>query len=109
MTHTQIVAHKTQRIGPVPSVGHDDSFSRRLCCGTKYKVPSVPTPPAYKDIGRVESSAAQRPESSRELVGDFPGSTIERFGATDQGLEPEPEGSDCAIPASPSCTPLRSY
>ena len=51
MTHTQTVAHKTQRIGQVVLLGTTILSFAACAVGPKYKTPAVPAPPAYKEMG----------------------------------------------------------
>ena len=51
MTHTQTVAHKTQRIGQLLLLGATVLFFAACAVGPKYKAPAVPAPPAYKEVG----------------------------------------------------------
>jgi len=51
MTHTQPVAHKTQRIGQLLLLGATVLFFAACAVGPKYKAPAVPAPPAYKEVG----------------------------------------------------------
>jgi len=51
MTHTQTVAHKTQRIGQLLLLGTTVLFFAACAVGPKYKAPAVPAPPAYKEVG----------------------------------------------------------
>ena len=51
MTHTQTLAHKTQRIGQLLLLGATVLFFAACAVGPKYKAPAVPAPPAYKEVG----------------------------------------------------------
>jgi len=51
MTHTQTLARKTQRIGQVLLLGMAILFLAACAVGPKYRAPSVPAPPAFKEIG----------------------------------------------------------
>ena len=51
MTHTQTLAHKTQRIGQLLLLGTTVLFFAACAVGPKYKAPAVPAPPAYKEVG----------------------------------------------------------
>jgi NodT family efflux transporter outer membrane factor (OMF) lipoprotein len=51
MTHTQTVAHKSQRMAQVVLLGTTILSFAACAVGPKYKTPAMPVPPAYKEIG----------------------------------------------------------
>jgi len=50
MTHAQKEAHETQRIGQLLLLGTMILYLAACAVGTKYKAPTVPAPPAYKEM-----------------------------------------------------------
>ena len=51
MTHTQTLTRKTQRIGQFALLGTTILSLAACAVGPKYKAPTLPAPPAYKEMG----------------------------------------------------------
>ena len=76
--------------------------------GPKYKAPTAPTSPAYKEMGNWKTAQPNDQTPGRKLVGNLQRSSTECFRRTDQRLQPEPESRSCPVPGSSGRSALRS-